>query len=108
MAANLRAGAWRASFRPVCLRLVFTNTLDLQQLQMRARRGERPEMRTELGVRDQHVDASVSQDEIYLVRLQEVVDRDHNRAQVQNPEERRDEFRAILQPKPYPITGLTP
>ena len=80
--------------------------LHIQQLQPRPGRFERPEMGAQLGVGDQHVNARVVQDEVDLVRLEEVVDRHDHGAGVQNAEQRRDEFRAVLEPQPHAVAGL--
>ena len=67
---------------------------------------QRAVMRAQFGVGDQHVDAGVVQDVIHLVRLEEVVDRHHDRAGVQDAEQGRDELRAVLEPQPHPVAGL--
>ena len=67
---------------------------------------QRPVMSPQFGVRDNHVNARVAQNVIHLVGLEEVVDGHDHRAGVQNAKQRRDEFRAVLQPQPHPVAGL--
>src|ERR1035437_3239090 len=63
-------------------------------------------MGAQLRIRDQHVNARIVQYVIDLVGLEEVVDRHHNRAGMQDAEKRRDEFRAVLEPQANPVTGF--
>ena len=65
-------------------------------------------MRAQLRIRDQHVDAGITQDKIHLVGLEEIVDRHDYRAGLKDAEHRWDEFRAILEPKSYPVAGFDP
>ena len=82
--------------------------LDPEQLQMRSGRFERPVMRSQLGVGDQHVNPGVVQDVIDLVGFEEIVDRHDHRACLKDAKERRDELRAVLEPEPHPVTRLDP
>ena len=63
-------------------------------------------MGAQLRIRDQHVNARVVQHVIDLVWLEEVVDRHHDRAGMQDAEKRRDEFGAVLKPQANPVTGF--
>ena len=65
-------------------------------------------VRAQLGIRDQHVDTRIAQNEIHLVGLEEIIDRHDYRAGLEDAEHRWDEFGAILKPKPYPVAGFNP
>src|SRR5689334_4362988 len=87
---------------------MLASVLDLEQLQLRPRRSQSTKMGAELGVRDQDVNAGIGQDEMHLVCLKEVVDRDNDPTQFQDAEESRDELRTILQPKTHAVSRFYP
>src|SRR5262249_15091429 len=64
------------------------------------------EVSAEFGVGDEEVDAGIVKDVSHFVRLQEIVDRHDYCPGVQDAEERGDEFRAVLEPKPDASAGL--
>src|ERR1039458_6892864 len=100
-------GGWILEIR-LCVaasRLKSLQLLDSEQLQVWPGNFQRTVMRAEFGIRDEHVDARVAQNVIHLVGLEEIIDRHHDCPCAQDAKQRRDEFRTILKPQPYAVTG---
>src|ERR1039458_6647773 len=99
-------GGWILEIR-LCVaasRLKSLQLLDSEQLQVWPGNFQRTVMRAEFGIRDEYVDARVAQNVVYLVRLEEIVDRHDHRPGAQDAKQRRDELRAVLKPQPHPVT----
>ena len=63
-------------------------------------------MRTQLRIRDEHVNFPVPQDVTHLVRLEEIIDRHDHCTRVQDAKEHWHEFRTILQPQRHAVARL--
>ena len=80
--------------------------LDLEQLELRLRYGQRAKMRAQFTVRNQHIHPGVPKDEIHLVRLEKIVDGHGHPADSQNSQQRRHKLGTVLQPDPDPVAGF--
>ena len=78
----------------------------MECFQLWPHRRERREILPQFGVGDQRIYARIAQDIIYLVRLEEVVNRHSHGSRVKNAKQCWDKLRTILQPQRHPITGL--
>ena len=63
-------------------------------------------MCSQFAVRDHHANLRVAENVIHLVGLQEIVDGHHDRTGVQDAKQRRNEFRAVLEPQAHPVAGF--
>src|SRR2546426_12715241 len=78
----------------------------LKKLQAGPRGCQGVEMRLELGIGQEHIDAGVIQNVSDLVGLEETVNGHRYGSGVQNSKERRDKLRTILQPETDPGAAL--
>ena len=63
-------------------------------------------MRAQLRVRDQNINAAISEDVADFIRFEKVVDRDDDGGGVEDAEQRGNKFRTILEPESNAITGF--
>src|SRR3974390_554543 len=64
------------------------------------------EMRRQVSIRDEHVNAGILQNKVHFLSFKKVIDGHGNRPDGEDAEQSRDKFRTVFEPNAHAVSGF--